>query len=320
MEIVITLGSNIRQTENILKAKEILRERFPDIRFTDEEWTEPVGVESDKYLNCIGRFSTTLKAKELRCFFKKVESDMGDTHENHQRGCVHIDIDLIQYGNTKLKDIIWRTIIGILLCLSCLQPTAAQATKSDAVELDKALEYFTSGKYHEALLIFRKLDEKYKLNDRFRAYIALCYYHDWDYPNAAKTFDATLPRLQTLAPRERSVYAFAAAESHFLMQQYQQATRYYENALDLCAENEKGEIYYRLGCCAMFQEEWQRAADYFGRAQNHFRCFQQSDNVKARMAQAQRMEQGCRKMIGKAEQPQQNTPGQQSANNGNQSE
>ena len=32
---------------------------------------------------------------------------MGDSHENHQRGMVLIDIDLAQYGDKIVKEIIW---------------------------------------------------------------------------------------------------------------------------------------------------------------------------------------------------------------------
>ena len=73
-----------------------------------------------------------------------------------------------------------KLIITLLLFLTCSVSASAQKSK-DAEELGKALEYFTSAKYHEALLIFQRLDKEYKLNERFKAYIGLCYYHDWDY-------------------------------------------------------------------------------------------------------------------------------------------
>ena len=85
----------------------------------------------------------------------------------------------------------------------------------DSEELGKALEYFTAAKYHEALLIFQRLDKTYKLNNRFKAYIGLCYYNEWDYETAAKYLDKAIPQLEAFAPRERSVYYYAAGESHF---------------------------------------------------------------------------------------------------------
>ena len=51
-----------------------------------------------------------------------------------------------------------KLIITLLLCLTTSIPAFAQKSK-DAEELGKALEYFTSAKYHEALLIFQRLDK-----------------------------------------------------------------------------------------------------------------------------------------------------------------
>ena len=137
------------------------------------------------------------------------------------------------------------------LCLSILS-ASAQSSDPDPVQLDKAVAYFNSGKYHEALLIFQQLDKRYKLNDRFRAYIGLCYYNEWEYKNATNYLDEVAPRLTVLAPHERSVYYFANAESHFQLQEYKPAISFYEQALTVCYDSEKGEIYYRLGLCYMF--------------------------------------------------------------------
>ena len=72
-------------------------------------------------------------------------------------------------------------IIALALCLSMLSWRAPHDEKpSDSELLGKAIEYFQSGKFHEALLLFDKLDNRYKLNPRFRAFLAVCYYYDWD--------------------------------------------------------------------------------------------------------------------------------------------
>ena len=47
-----------------------------------------------------------------------------------------------------------------MLCLS-FQPLLAQKSK-DSEDLGKALDYFTSQKYHEALIIFQRLDKAYQ--------------------------------------------------------------------------------------------------------------------------------------------------------------
>ena len=123
-----------------------------------------------------------------------------------------------------------RSIIGIVLLLSCVSACFAQRHE-DTEQLGHALEYFSSGKYHEALLIFQKLDKDYKLNARFRAYIGLCYYYDWDYKNATKYLDEMIPQLGSLSPHELSVYYYANAESHFTLQEYEAAIPLFEGVL-----------------------------------------------------------------------------------------
>ena len=59
MKVKISLGSNINQTDNICKAKKLLANIFPDIQFSKTIWTDPIGIKSDKYLNCTGKLTTT---------------------------------------------------------------------------------------------------------------------------------------------------------------------------------------------------------------------------------------------------------------------
>ena len=68
---------------------------------------------------------------------------------------------------TKLK------ILTLSLLFLAL-PVRAQSP-SDSQKLGMALDYFQSGKYHEALLVFQKLGQDYRLNPRFVAYTGVCY-------------------------------------------------------------------------------------------------------------------------------------------------
>lgn len=105
--------------------------------------------------------------------------------------------------------IVCRLLLASLLMVFAIG-AAAQQTQPDTEQLGKALEYFQDGKYHESLLIFQGLDKRYKLNPRFRAYIGLCYYKEWNYKKAVEYFDRVLPLLGGLAPHELSVYYYAA--------------------------------------------------------------------------------------------------------------
>ncbi len=178
-----------------------------------------------------------------------------------------------------------------LLAISS-QTVSAQRNK-DTVDLGKALEYFTSSKYHEALLIFQRLDKDYNLNDRFKAYIGLCYYHEWDYQTAVKYLDKAIPNLDAFAPHERSVYYFTAGECYFHLEKYPSAIPYYNRVLTVCYDREKPDIYYRLGLCYMFIEQWKQAYEQYSLAEDAYKKFGQGRDIQPRMAQIKRMAAGC---------------------------
>jgi hypothetical protein len=45
--------------------------------------------------------------------------------------------------------------------------------KEDAEQLARALDYFSSEKFHECLILLQPLNRRYKLNPRYRAYLAV---------------------------------------------------------------------------------------------------------------------------------------------------
>ena len=127
--------------------------------------------------------------------------------------------------------------------------------KADAEQLARALDYFASEKFHECLMLLQPLNRRYKLNPRYRAYLAVCLYYEWEYAEAIRLFDEVIPQLQGLAPHELSLYYWMDAESYFALQQYDRALPLYEKMLPLCRDNEKPDAYYRLGFCHLFAAE-----------------------------------------------------------------
>ena len=127
--------------------------------------------------------------------------------------------------------------------------------KADAEQLARALDYFSSEKFHECLVLLQPLNRRYKLNPRYRAYLAVCLYYEWEYDEAVKLFDEVIPLLQGVAPHELSLYYWMDAESYFALQQYDRALPLYEKMLPICWENEKPDAYYRLGFCHLFAAE-----------------------------------------------------------------
>ncbi len=164
----------------------------------------------------------------------------------------------------------------------------------DSDRLGMALDYFKSGKYHEALLLFEQLDKTYKLNPRFHAYMGLCYYQEWDYEHAVGMFDGALPQLSSLSPHELSVYYYARAESLFSLGKYDTALADYEHVLTLCYDKEKADCYYRIGFCLMQKNEWSNAAEALTSALAYYRQYLNTPDHYARIRQTENMLKGCK--------------------------
>lgn len=189
--------------------------------------------------------------------------------------------------------IIFFTLIAVVS-----RPVVAQNAEPDTKTLGRALDYFMGGKYHEALMLLVRLDRRYDLNPRFKAYIGVCYYHEWEYAEACRYLDPVMDDIEIYAPYERSVYYNSAAESHFQLQQYREAIPLYERQLLVCHDNEKADAHYRLGFCHMFLYEWATAIESFTSAKDYYRRYNAGTNA-ARLSQIDRMIAGCEAEMGK---------------------
>lgn len=143
--------------------------------------------------------------------------------------------------------IVSHCIFIILMCLTVCQPSPAQT--SDSERLGMALDYYCSEKYHEALIIFERLDQQYALNPRYHAYMGVCYYHEQIYDLACRYFDDAIPQLGVFSPIERFSYYYLAAECHFILEEYKAALPYYEQALTVCPAQRRVEVLSRLEWC-----------------------------------------------------------------------
>ena len=161
--------------------------------------------------------------------------------------------------------------------------------KEDAEQLARALDYFASEKFHECLVLLQPLNRRYKLNPRYRAYLAVCLYYEWEYAEAIRLFDEVLPQLQGLAPHELSLYYWMDAESYFALQQYDRALPLYEKMLPLCRDNEKPDAYYRMGFCHLFAAERKKAKECFELSLEGYLKYRNTPKEKARIAQIRHM-------------------------------
>lgn len=183
-------------------------------------------------------------------------------------------------------------ILFILLSLLPAMSSSAQETAEDKERLSRAVEYFNTEKYHEAGLIFRELNKKYELNTRFKAYLGICEYHDWNYPAVTEIFDSIHKDLTVYAPREQNVYYNAAAESHLNMENYHDAIRYYKMAMNVCAEQEKADLNYKTGICYLQTKNNGMAKISFIKAIALYRKYPTGRDDKNRIKQIRKMLRG----------------------------
>lgn len=107
-KVIVALGTNSGQEEHMTLAKERLLTVLDSCRFTPSLWTEPLGIVSDRFLNAVATGSTALTQEELQQQLKAIERILGDTREQRQQGVVCMDIDLLQYGDERLKKEDWK--------------------------------------------------------------------------------------------------------------------------------------------------------------------------------------------------------------------
>lgn len=155
---------------------------------------------------------------------------------------------------------------------------------SDKERLGMALEYFQSGKYHEAILLFGKLDKSYRLNPRFKAYMGVCHFYQKDYRNASKCFTEAIPQLESFAPHERSVYYYMAAQSLFMTEKYAEAIPLYESAFNVCYENEKGDALFGMASCYEKMGDSVTAYELYNSARHYYTRFNDTTDKKGNMA------------------------------------
>lgn len=189
-----------------------------------------------------------------------------------------------------------RRLLALLLLVPNLSVAQPSTKSADSESLGKALEYFTAGKYHEALMIFDRLDKRYRLNPRFIAYMGLCNYKEWNFEDAVRCFRRSMAQLKGLSPAELSVYYYSWAESHFALEQWASADSCYEQDLVICHPNERGDVLTRMGYCAMFQQQWGEAAERFASALDYYNRYGGNSDRKKQLA---KMIRGCEEKLAK---------------------
>ena len=107
-KLMMALGSNYEQLENMEKAKSKLRSMFPDIRFSSALWTEPIGIPSDdRFVNMLAVAHTDLEREQVEMELKRIERECGRCAEEKEKCIIRMDIDLMSYDGEKFHPKDW---------------------------------------------------------------------------------------------------------------------------------------------------------------------------------------------------------------------
>lgn len=119
--ILLALGSNVAAELHIEQAKARLSAVFPQLRFSRSLITPAIGIVSPPFMNCLAEGYCSVPLEGVLVTLKDIEAQMGSVSEEREKGIVKIDIDLLQFDDTKRKADDWsRDYIQLLLNeLSC---------------------------------------------------------------------------------------------------------------------------------------------------------------------------------------------------------
>lgn len=107
--IIISIGSNYNQKENISFAKKKLAGMLGEqTSFTRDMWTEPVGIQSEKFINCICISTTRHTLLQLTKAFKQLEKKCERSKKNDLINKIPLDIDILLYGDQRYHDKDWE--------------------------------------------------------------------------------------------------------------------------------------------------------------------------------------------------------------------
>lgn len=101
-ELIVALGSNFRQRQNMEYAKSHLASVFNGgATFSKEMWTSPIGVKSDLYLNCLCVGATKHSYQQTLTALKRIERKCGRTVKNDKLHHIMMDLDILSYDGER---------------------------------------------------------------------------------------------------------------------------------------------------------------------------------------------------------------------------
>lgn len=88
----------------------MLEDTFEDMVFGVPMWTEPIGMQSGKFLNLLGVGYTKVSKGRTLLAIKNVERKCGRRVAETRKGVISIDIDLMLFGTERLHEADWERV------------------------------------------------------------------------------------------------------------------------------------------------------------------------------------------------------------------
>lgn len=107
-KLLIALGTNVNQKQNIQKAMDLLRKTWHDILFTNLKWTKPIGMDTDLFYNCLAYTKVDEDLSQVQQILKNIEKACGNTEINRGHQKIQMDIDILMFGTHKLHEQDWQ--------------------------------------------------------------------------------------------------------------------------------------------------------------------------------------------------------------------
>lgn len=107
-KLLIALGTNVNQKQNIQKAMELLRKTWHDILFTNLKWTKPIGMDTDLFYNCLAYTKVDEDLSQVQQILKNIEKACENTEADRVHQKIQMDIDILMFGTHKLHEQDWQ--------------------------------------------------------------------------------------------------------------------------------------------------------------------------------------------------------------------
>ena len=107
-QVILALGTNVNQERNMKQVRQLLVDTWPDMKFTTPKWTQPIGMATDLFYNCLAYTEVEESLEELTEKVKTMERICGNTEAERLLNRIQMDIDILLYGDKKLHIDDWQ--------------------------------------------------------------------------------------------------------------------------------------------------------------------------------------------------------------------